>query len=219
MTDAATTTMRCCAHTTTALGPDAALSLDDVREGVRRQSFFGVMMAIVSSMLVERTERGDEMFMTMLARHAQHVLDSDALACLPEPAATEAAAAVCRGRGRAHARCGAAVERELVCRLRRRAAGRRRLVPARFDSQSEHRVGQRAAVRARHSHDRTSTTSRPRSPMISASSVQTQSNSPIRRSNRCGPITSACVVAARHTTILPRCCGTSRDDSSTCRWS
>src|SRR4051794_24940069 len=27
-----------------------------VRDGVRRQSFFGVMMAIVSSMLVERTE-------------------------------------------------------------------------------------------------------------------------------------------------------------------
>ena len=50
-----------------ALGRDAALSLDDVREGVRRQSFFGVMMAIVSSMLVERTERGDEMFMTCCA--------------------------------------------------------------------------------------------------------------------------------------------------------
>ena len=49
-----------------ALGPDAPISLDDVREGVRRQSFFGVMMAIVSSMLVEQTERGDEMFMTML---------------------------------------------------------------------------------------------------------------------------------------------------------
>jgi Ecdysteroid kinase-like family len=69
-----------------ALGPDAALSLDDVREGVRRQSFFGVMMAIVSSMLVERTERGDEMFMTMLRRHSQHVLDTDALSTLPAAA-------------------------------------------------------------------------------------------------------------------------------------
>ncbi|MGH3676834.1 MAG: DUF7065 domain-containing protein [Mycobacterium sp.] len=68
-----------------ALGPDAAVSLEDVREGVRRQSFFGVMMAIVSSMLVERTERGDEMFMVMLQRHAQHVLDTDAIAMLPEP--------------------------------------------------------------------------------------------------------------------------------------
>jgi hypothetical protein len=67
------------------LGTNAPISLDDVREGVRRQSFFGVMMAIVSSMLVERTDRGDEMFMVMLRRHCQHVLDTDALAVLPDP--------------------------------------------------------------------------------------------------------------------------------------
>jgi hypothetical protein len=72
-----------------ALGPDAPISLDDVREGVRRQSFFGVVMAIVSSMLVARTERGDEMFMTMLVRHGQHVLDTDALDVLPEPVVAE----------------------------------------------------------------------------------------------------------------------------------
>ena len=74
-----------------ALGPDAPISLVDVREGVRRQSFFGVMMAIVSSMLVEQTERGDQMFMVMLRRHCAHVLDTDALAhaarrrATPEP--------------------------------------------------------------------------------------------------------------------------------------
>ena len=56
-----------------ALGPGTPISLAEVREGVRRQSFFGVMMAIVSSMLVERTERGDRMFMTMLQRHCDHV--------------------------------------------------------------------------------------------------------------------------------------------------
>jgi len=72
-----------------ALGPEAPISLADVREGVRRQSFFGVMMAIVSSMLVERTERGDAMFMTMLQRHCEHVLDIDALAILPTSAAVE----------------------------------------------------------------------------------------------------------------------------------
>ncbi|MCV7225608.1 ecdysteroid 22-kinase family protein [Mycolicibacterium komossense] len=71
-----------------ALGSATALSLDDVRDGVRRQSFFGVMMAIVSSMLVERTARGDEMFMTMLDRHCSHVLDTDALAALPSAAPT-----------------------------------------------------------------------------------------------------------------------------------
>ena len=47
------------------------------------------MMAIVSSMLVERTERGDQMFMTMLQRHSQHVLDTNALATLPKPGAPE----------------------------------------------------------------------------------------------------------------------------------
>ncbi len=72
-----------------ALDTDVPVSLDDVREGVRRQSFFGVMMAIVSSMLVERTERGDEMFMTMLARHSDHVLETGALDVLPEPVAAE----------------------------------------------------------------------------------------------------------------------------------
>ncbi|MBJ7462342.1 MAG: phosphotransferase [Mycolicibacterium sp.] len=72
-----------------ALGDTSSLSLDDVRDGVRRQSFFGVMMAIVSSMLVAQTERGDEMFMTMLARHCAHVLDTDALAVLPAAVAPE----------------------------------------------------------------------------------------------------------------------------------
>jgi hypothetical protein len=73
----------------TALGSGSALSLDDVREGVRRGSFFGVVMAIVSPMLVERTERGDQMFMTMLERHCQHVIDTDAVAILPPPSTPE----------------------------------------------------------------------------------------------------------------------------------
>jgi hypothetical protein len=66
------------------LGPNPPLTLDEVREGVRRQSFFGVMMAIVSSMLVVRTDRGDEMFLTMLDRHSSHVLDTGALGALPD---------------------------------------------------------------------------------------------------------------------------------------
>ncbi|MCV7173594.1 phosphotransferase [Mycobacterium manitobense] len=73
-----------------ALGPQSTVSLDEVRDGVRRQSFFGVMMAIVSSMLVERTDRGDRMFMTMLARHCSHVLDTGALDVLPSASPPEA---------------------------------------------------------------------------------------------------------------------------------
>jgi hypothetical protein len=52
-------------------------------EGYRRESFFGVLMAIAASMLVVRTERGDEMFLTMLARHAQQAIDLDAGELLP----------------------------------------------------------------------------------------------------------------------------------------
>jgi hypothetical protein len=72
------------------LGPDSSLTIDDVRDGVRRQSFAGVMMAVVSSMLVERTDRGDEMFLTMLDRHSSHVLDTGALDILPAPEAPQA---------------------------------------------------------------------------------------------------------------------------------
>ncbi|HEX8086453.1 MAG TPA: phosphotransferase [Solirubrobacteraceae bacterium] len=71
-----------------ALGPDAPLTLEQCRAGVRRQSFFGVIMAIVSPMLVERTERGDDMFMTVLARHCEQVLDTRALDVLPAPETT-----------------------------------------------------------------------------------------------------------------------------------
>ena len=53
------------------------------------------MMAIVSSMLVAQTDRGDEMFMVMLQRHCQHVLDTDALAVLPEPSSCRRATHAC----------------------------------------------------------------------------------------------------------------------------
>jgi ecdysteroid kinase len=72
-----------------ALGPQAPVTIDDVREGVRHQSFFGVLMSIVSPMLVARTERGDAMFMAMMERHAQHVLDTGALDILPTPSRQE----------------------------------------------------------------------------------------------------------------------------------
>ncbi|MDT7754816.1 MAG: hypothetical protein QOH27_714 [Mycobacterium sp.] len=72
-----------------ALGGQTPVTIDDVREGVRHQSFFGVLMAIVSPMLVARTDRGDEMFMAMMQRNAQHVLDADALTVLPAPSTPE----------------------------------------------------------------------------------------------------------------------------------
>ena len=56
-------------------------------EGYRRQTFLGILMTVAPAMLVERTERGDEMFLVSLARYAQQVIDLDATALLPEQGA------------------------------------------------------------------------------------------------------------------------------------
>ncbi|WP_036518027.1 phosphotransferase [Nocardia sp. 348MFTsu5.1] len=66
-----------------ALGPDSQVTLEDVRQQVRVQSFKGVIMSIAASISVVQTERGDHLFMTTLARHCDHVLDTDALEALP----------------------------------------------------------------------------------------------------------------------------------------
>jgi hypothetical protein len=55
------------------------LSWDDCWLGYRRSAFGGIVMDIVAAMVVEQTERGDEMFAAMASRHAQHALDLDAL--------------------------------------------------------------------------------------------------------------------------------------------
>ncbi len=57
----------------------------------RRHAFAGVLMSIIAPMLVERTERGDRMFMTMLARHSQHALDLAAEELLPDAHSAPAA--------------------------------------------------------------------------------------------------------------------------------
>ncbi len=44
----------------------------------RRGTWAGLIMAVAASMLVERTDRGDQMFLTMAARHSRHALDLDA---------------------------------------------------------------------------------------------------------------------------------------------
>jgi hypothetical protein len=63
-------------------GAGVDLAWDDCWRSYRRGSVAGVIMALAASMLVERTERGDDMFMVMAERHARHALDVDALAAL-----------------------------------------------------------------------------------------------------------------------------------------
>ncbi len=64
------------------LGQLRSLGVDAVHrecwEAYRRGTWAGLVMAVGASMLVERTERGDEMFLTMASRHARHALDLDA---------------------------------------------------------------------------------------------------------------------------------------------
>jgi len=59
------------------------LTWDDCWTAYRRHAFHGIVMAIGAAMLVERTERGDEMFRTMTTRHAHHALDLHSLTLTP----------------------------------------------------------------------------------------------------------------------------------------
>jgi len=53
------------------------LDVGACRAGYRRFAFSGMNMAIIASMLVGRTDRGDDMFMAMAERAALHALDLD----------------------------------------------------------------------------------------------------------------------------------------------
>lgn len=51
------------------------LDMDELWTSYRRAAFGGLLMAIIASMLVERTPRGDDMFMAMANRHGQQAID------------------------------------------------------------------------------------------------------------------------------------------------
>jgi Ecdysteroid kinase-like family len=57
-------------------------SWDDCWTDYRRYAFGGFLMAIGASMMVVQTPRGDEMFLTMLRRHGDQIVDLDARAFL-----------------------------------------------------------------------------------------------------------------------------------------
>ncbi len=48
----------------------------------RREAAAGVLMSVVASQIVQRTERGDQMFTAMATRHIQHALDSETLSLI-----------------------------------------------------------------------------------------------------------------------------------------
>jgi hypothetical protein len=55
-----------------------SLAWDDCWAQYVRYTFDGVVMGIVASMLVARSERGDELFCAMVNRHGRHALDLEA---------------------------------------------------------------------------------------------------------------------------------------------
>jgi hypothetical protein len=58
------------------------IDFDDCWARYRRHAFAGLIMAVLASMNVERTDRGDEMFIAMANRAGRHVLDLEAEALL-----------------------------------------------------------------------------------------------------------------------------------------
>ncbi|MEY2454021.1 MAG: hypothetical protein QOD92_3595 [Acidimicrobiaceae bacterium] len=57
---------------------DVDLDWDDCWQQYRQHTFAGLVMAVAASMLVEQTERGDDMFMAMANRHGRHALELEA---------------------------------------------------------------------------------------------------------------------------------------------
>ncbi len=51
------------------------LALEPLWERYRLNAFGGVIMAVVASMIVGHTERGEAMFAAMATRHLTHALD------------------------------------------------------------------------------------------------------------------------------------------------
>jgi len=60
------------------------LDLDGAWLSYRRFAFGGLIMAIIASMLVGQTERGDAMFLAMANRHGRHALDLESLSLIPD---------------------------------------------------------------------------------------------------------------------------------------
>lgn len=62
---------------------EPTMTLERARIELAAQAFFGIVMGIASPMMVVQTKRGDDMFMAMMARHCELVLDLGSLEMLP----------------------------------------------------------------------------------------------------------------------------------------
>ncbi|HEX4903374.1 MAG TPA: hypothetical protein VFV42_11230, partial [Acidimicrobiales bacterium] len=69
-------------HDTLRAGGVRDLPLEACWEQYRRFAFAGFIMAVISSMIVGQTERGDEMFMAMANRSGRMAIDLETLTLL-----------------------------------------------------------------------------------------------------------------------------------------
>ncbi len=65
----------------------SAFSFENCWEEYRRQVFHNLVMGICASMIVQRTDRGDDMFMASVERSAQQAIDLESVELLPAPGA------------------------------------------------------------------------------------------------------------------------------------
>ena len=79
------TARRSCAATTMGSSRPASehCSLAECFDQYRRMAFGGLVMSIAASMLVQRTARGDDVFMAVFSRHAQHAIDLELARAAP----------------------------------------------------------------------------------------------------------------------------------------
>jgi hypothetical protein len=70
-------------HRALVAGGVAGYSFDDCFTDYRRYAYAGYLMAVGASMMVARTARGDEMFLTMARRHAAQIVDLDSHQLIP----------------------------------------------------------------------------------------------------------------------------------------
>jgi hypothetical protein len=62
-----------------------SLSWEDCWRLYRHGSWYGAFLAVGASMLVEQTDRGDQMFITSVTRHVNHAMDLDAVEVIEVP--------------------------------------------------------------------------------------------------------------------------------------
>jgi hypothetical protein len=57
-------------------------SVDDCWRDYRLGTLHGIVITVIATVVAEQTERGDDLFTLMAARHGRHAIELDALALL-----------------------------------------------------------------------------------------------------------------------------------------